>query len=220
MIDGKRARRWINRGILILAMPMIFVIYVPQALAFPHYQRFGSTQVWSEMPIPASFPAVLARADALVASSPLAGGDATRRLFLTQGGWRWRVLAVTSGRALGLRRPFSPALLFNRHDALRDRLFTPFGTRSLSGVIAHETSHLLIARRIGELRMARLPAWVSEGLADFVARESTLSDADVERVRQAQPDARAIFYYDARRRVARTLAANGGSVDRLFDEAR
>ncbi len=220
MIDGKRVRRWINRGVPILAAPLVFVIYVPQALAFPHYQRFGSTDVWSEAPIPANFPAVLARADALVASSPLAGGDASRRLFLTQGGWRWRVLSVTSGGALGLRRPFSPVLLFNRHDAVRDRLFTPFGTRSLSGVIAHETSHLLVARRIGELRMARLPAWVSEGLADFVARESTLSEADVERVRQTQPDARAVFYHDARRRVARTLDANGGSVDRLLGDAR
>lgn len=219
MAIAKQMRRWINRATLAIVVPLATVIYVPAALAFPHYERFGSTEVWSDAPIPAAFPAVLARADALVLASPLAGGDATRKLFLTDGGWRWRVLALTNSGSFGLRRPLSSALLFNRSDVARDRIFNAGGDRRLSGVIAHETSHLLVARRIGELAAVRLPTWASEGLADVVARESRLSDAEAERGRRIDPDSRALAYYDARRRVARALMANGGAVDRLLAEA-
>lgn len=212
--------RWLNRASLVVGAMVVTIFYAPEVLAFPHHQRFGTTDVWSEAPIPARLPAVLARADALVAASPLAGGDQTRRIFLTQGGWRWRLAAFRYGGAFGLRRPLSSALLFNRSDVARDRIYngrTIGGERTLSGVIAHETAHLLITRRFGEVRAIRAPAWLNEGLADTVARESSLSDADAAKLRRDDPKAPGLFYYDARRRVEAELAANGGSAAALYD---
>jgi hypothetical protein len=216
-MDGRRIRRWVNRGALMLAAPLVLTIYVPQALAFPHRARFGTTEVLSEAPIPVTFPQVLARADVLVAASPVAGGDMHRTVVLTDGGWRWHVLAVTDPNAVGLRRPFSSALIFNRSDPASDR--AAGGRRSLSGTIAHETAHLLIARRVGEIAALRAPAWLNEGLADVVARESPLTDTQAAEVRRSDPGARQLFYYDARRRAEAALKAKG-SVEALYAGAR
>ena len=88
---------------------------------------------------------------------------------------------------------------------------------SLSGVIAHETTHILVARRLGEWRALLLPAWKSEGYADYVARESSLGDADYARLSANGARRDAMFYYEARRRVAAALARNGGDVKALLD---
>lgn len=191
----------------------------PQLLAWPYSAEIGRTRIYSETPIPAGMRAVLARSDALVAGSPLAEPGLERRLFLTQGGWRWDLLALTSSGAFALRRPFRDAIVVNASDVAADRVENGApvgGMRSLSGAIAHETMHILVADHIGEWRALLLPSWKSEGYADYVARESSLREADYARLRANGARRDAMFYYEARRRVAEALRRNGGDVDALL----
>lgn len=147
------------------------IAYAPYLLAFPYEVRIGDVTVYSEMPITPRLNEVLQRADTLLDQSQLNEPHAPRDIYLTSGGWRWRVLALQSAGAFGLRRPFTHALVFNRVNIAADQVGSGRdigGVRTLSGVIAHETTHLLVARHIGELRAAILPAWVKEGYPDHV----------------------------------------------------
>ena len=218
-----RVTRFVRRpstGVTAVVPAVLLALFLaPQVLAFPYQQRFGATTVYAERPIDARLVSELARADQLLRASPVYDAQAPRRLFLTAGGWRWKLLSFGSD-AFGLRRPFSSAILFNRSDMASDRIFNGravAGERSLSGVIAHETTHLLVARHFGEWRARFFPAWKEEGYADHVAQESSLSDAAAAAMRARADTAPALFYYDARRQVARFLAAHGGSVDALFE---
>ena len=187
----------------------------------PYSAEIGHTRVYSERPIPPQMRAVLARSDALVAHSPLAEPGLERRLFLTDGGWRWDLLALTSRGAFALRRPLRDAIVVNESNIAADRVENGApvgGVRSLSGVIAHETMHLLVARRIGEWQAFMLPSWKSEGYADYVARESSRGEGDYVRLRANGARREAMFYYEARRRVADALRRNGGNVDALLTE--
>jgi hypothetical protein len=210
----------IAQGLLLfLAALLVTTTAAPQLLAWPYSAEIGNTLVYSETPIPPRMRAILARSDALVAASPLAEPGLERRLFLTQGGWRWDLLALTSSGAFALRRPFRDAIVVNASDAAADRVENGApvgGVRSLSGVIAHETTHILVADRIGEWRAFMLPGWKSEGYADYVARESSLGDADYARLRANGASRPAMFYYEARRRVAAALSRNGGNVEAFF----
>jgi hypothetical protein len=191
----------------------------PQLLAWPYSAEIGHTIVYSETPIPPQMRSVLARSDALVAGSPLAERGLDRRLFLTQGGWRWDLLALTTPGAFALRRPFRDAIIINASDVATDRVENGApvgGVRSLSGVIAHETTHILVADHIGEWRAFMLPGWKSEGYADYVARESSLRDSDYARLRANGASRPAMFYYESRRRVAEALRRNGGDVEALM----
>lgn len=211
---GGRRGLGIALGLLVVA---ITALYVPAALAFPHRAQFNHTTVYSEAPIPAEMGVRLRRADRLLSKSPLYEPALRRTLVLTDGGWRWRVMSVGYSDAVALRRPFSSLLVFNRSDIAADRVSNRF--RSLSGTIAHESVHVLTARRFGELRLARMPRWKREGYADYVAREPSIGADDEARMRAKRPDSPVLAYHEGRRRVAAELARNGGSVDTLLAAA-
>src|ERR1700710_53528 len=157
-----RAMRIAQGAILFAVVLLGTATAAPQLLAWPYSAEIGHTLVYSETPIPPRMRSILARSDALVAGSPLAEPGLDRRLFLTQGGWRWDLLALTTSGAFALRRPFRDAIIVNASDVAADRVENGApvgGVRSLSGVIAHETTHLLVAHRLGEWRAFMLPSW-------------------------------------------------------------
>ncbi len=201
-------------GLLLLSTTI-----APELLAWPYKAERGRTIVYAERPIPAEIDRVLARTDALLAQSPLNDEGMKRRIFLSEGGWRWRVAALASAGAFGLRRPFRDAILFNRSDVAADRVTNGReigGVRTLSGTIAHELTHILVARRLGEIRARMLPTWKQEGYADHVAQESSLSEEDYRALKESGTDHPALPYYEGRLRVAEMLRANGGDVDALL----
>ena len=197
------------------------MIVAPQLLAFPHVADVAGTRIYADAPIDrAAVARVLARADARLQTSPLYREPVGTRVFLTDGGWRWRVLALTTSGAVGFTRPWSDivsdAVILNRSDLARDRVSSRYGTRSISGVIAHERTHIMVRRHLGLVDGIRLPRWISEGYADHVAGESTLSAERVAELRAEGSDHPAIFYFEARQRVEAALAANGGDVEALL----
>lgn len=202
-----------------LAGLLVIPLYIPAALAFPHYREFGNTVVYATQPIPDAMSEHIARADTLLAESPINDPSINRTLVLTNGDWRWKIMAIGTWDAIALRRQFSNLLIFNKVDMSADRASNPAelgGVRTLSGTIAHETTHILITRRIGEWRAARLPRWKREGYADFVAQETSLGRNDEALIRARHPNAPVLQYYEGRRRVAVELQRNGNSVDKLL----
>lgn len=192
----------------------VTMLYAPAALAFPHYAEIGTTIVYSTDPILPVLEQRIARADRLLAKSPLHEPGLHRTLVLTDGGWRWQLMALGHSGTIALRRPFSSVLLFNRSDVGADRMLT--GQRSLSGTIAHESVHLLTAGRFGELRLARMPQWKREGYADYVAREPCIDAGEEADMRARTPNAPVLKYLEGRRRVAKALDVDDQSVEQLL----
>lgn len=216
----RRTWRLVNCGLALIGLLLGSVIVAPQLLAFPHVAEIGGSRIYAERPIDREATTrMLTRADARLATSPLFDAPVGKRVFLTDGGWRWHVLAMTSGGALGLTRPWSDivsdAVILNRSDVVGDRMMGGSG-RSLSSVVAHERTHVMVRRHLGLIDGIRLPRWIREGYADHVAGESTLGAAEVAALRARDEDHPAIFYYEARRRVETALAANGGDVEALL----
>ncbi|GAL99846.1 hypothetical protein [Sphingomonas parapaucimobilis] len=213
-------RRWTTRIACGGAVVVAGVVHVPAALAFPYRADFGRTTVLSEQPIDrAAMGQVLARADGLLAASPLYRPGLSRQVVLTDGGWRWDMLSIGARGSIAFRRPFAQALIFNRSSVAADRVTNgaPLGgVRTLSGTIAHEMTHRLVADHIGEWAALRLPAWKREGYPDYVAQETSIRPQDEALIRERDPNARVLTYYEGRRRVAAELARNGGSVDALL----
>lgn len=210
--------RWLNMGFGLIGLLLGSVIAAPQLLAFPHQVQVGQTRVYSEAPLDAAaLRPVLARADRLLTASTLYRAPVGTRIFLTNGGWRWRVLALNQSGSVGFTRPLSDlvsdAVIMGPSDVARDETNS---VRSLSGTIAHERTHIMVRRHLGLVRGITLPNWISEGYADHIAREPDPGSAAVVSLRAAQPDHPVFFYIDARRRVEAALLANGNDVEALL----
>jgi len=205
-------RQWL---ILAAFAPFATIIMAPQVLAFPHRAQVGAWTIRSEAPIPSDITTVIGRAEALLATSPI-DRPQPRNLFLTNGGWRWSVLALQSAGAFGLTRPINEAIIINRNDVAADLVFndSAIGSRrTLSGTLAHEATHGLLRQHYGGIATWLMPTWQVEGYCDHVAQESTLYDATARRLIAAGEDHPALVYWQGRKRVAALLARSGGNVD-------
>lgn len=214
-------RRIATVASVVLVAAAAGTIAVPQVLAFPYYAESQGSRIWSETPLPQPMiDAVMARSRSLVTASPIADPAGEQRdVFLTRGGWRWTMLALQNRRSFALSRPINNAIVINRSDVVRDRMDNVPGgsSRSLSSIIAHEFCHGMERRRFGFVRSDILASQrLREGYCDHVAQESTLTAADVARLRAEGRTHPALPYYEGRLEVVRTLAANGGDVDALF----
>lgn len=210
--------------LLALAAPVASAsaVHAPEQLNFPYSRQIGSHHVFAEAPITPAIVDILARADQRVQMSAITLTGMGSRIFLTNGGWRWRVLAGPSVSAFAISRPYSEVLIVNRSDTGLDRVFNgrPIGgVRPLSQVIAHEMAHGLLRRHFGLAKARAAPAWKVEGYCDYVAGGGSLNDADAARLISGHIAHPALAYYLGRRRVASILARNGGSVDALFAAA-
>lgn len=211
-------RRWIGITVSGVAAAFVLCALTPEALAFPYRATIGDTTILADRPIPAQMRAVLHRSDVLLRRSAIYGPGYGRRIFLTDGGWRWHLLAAQSSTAFAISRPVLETIVVNRSDIARDRVETGravAGVRSLSGVIAHERTHGLIRARYGATVDMTAPAWLREGYCDTIAGGGSLSDGEAARLEARAQSVPALAYYHGRKRVAALLRA-GRSVDSLF----
>lgn len=210
--------KW-RRHVAMIAMITLIVApaFYPPLLAFPHVAQSNGDTVYSAAPIDqAALDRVTARANKLVATSPLAASAEPRKIFLTDGGWRWMWLAANQSSSLAITRPLSEAIVINRSDPGADRMKSAFGVRTLSSVIAHEKCHGLERRAFGLSSDFSKPNWLREGYCDHVAQESTLTEAQARQLRQAGQKPRALAYWQGRKKVEAALAANHNNVAALF----
>ncbi len=199
------------------------VLFSPWLLLFPHHRMVGETPVYAAAPITPGMEGVIRRADARLRTSPLYRSGVSRHpVYLTDGGVRWRILAIGSDKASALTRGLLDGVVINRSSIEEDFVWRrrSASRRTLSGVIAHEKTHKLIRARFGSTVSATYPRWLIEGYCDHVAGESSLTDDEAARMVAAGQISSTLFYYQARKRVGAALVANGGSVDALFAAAR
>jgi hypothetical protein len=216
------ARRAARIAPLAAVIAYLTLLCFPQPL-FAHAVTRGSFTVHSREPQGAALDDVLARAEARLAASPLYTKDVTPRICFVGStrlyaamslGWGGDSFAKTYGAL-----PTSTVLV-NACDPARDLVFHPaaaHGSRSLSDVIAHETTHLLVRHRYGYWRNLAFPTWKKEGYAEYVAGGSTLPyDTGVQMWKASPGDATGYRYFTYYMVVKHLIEHEHLSVDDLF----
>jgi hypothetical protein len=198
------------------------------AIAFPgpffgHARGNGVVTFHAETPLPPEAETVAAEVTALLARAPLGLPGRAVHIWLVEDGLPLRLFFAGSPRASGLTYPVaSRENVFLRHaDLVRDRLVRDARVvpppRTLSYFLVHEITHLQVADRVGSWRIVRMPRWINEGYADYVAL-GPATPALIARVEAGAPLPRARFGTYPRERACVTLALArlGGDADALF----
>jgi hypothetical protein len=159
---------------------------------FAHELTSAGITVHSTHPIPEAMKTTLERARARLDRTPLSVGARDVHVFICDSPWLFGLFARQNYRVGGVADWLVGQHVFLRErDMQNDRLIGPNGRpvaadRPLSYFIAHELMHVANARAVGRWRYARLPQWVDDGYADYVARDIDLAEA----LRKMKEDAR------------------------------
>jgi hypothetical protein len=206
--------------VLGLAIGIAGPVIEPALLAFPHNEEVGAHRVYSVEPITPAVRQAVADADRRVAAAPLgAARPPNQDIFLTDGGWRWTWLAGNVQGAFGLSRAINEAIVLGAGDMVTATLRNgaPIaGERSLASIVAHEMTHGSIRAHFGWTADFTYPAELREGYCEYVAGESSLTDAEALSLRRRGLFHPALIYWSGRKRVETEMARPGASVDRLF----
>jgi len=124
---------------------------------------------------------VIDSAEAKLAASEINTDEIKPRIFLTNSHRLYAVMSLfIGGNSFGKGYAMLPTdnIFINKADLGRDLVYRDAeanNQRTLSGVIAHETTHLLIRKKFGYWKNLRFPVWKREGYCEYVAGGSTLS---------------------------------------------
>lgn len=190
---------------------------------FGHARGGGLITFHAAAPLPPEAVTLAEEVTMAFTASPLGRPAHPVDIWLVEEGWRTAIFFAGSRRASGLTYPVaSTRNVFLRHaDLPRNRLVRGGQAvpppRTLSYYLVHEITHLMVAERVGRLAVVRMPRWINEGFADFVA----LGPARPELIARAAagaplPAAQFGTYAPERVCVTLALARLSGDLDALF----
>ena len=102
------------------------------------------------------------------------------------------VMIYVGGNSFGKGFPLLPNsnVFINDADVDQDLVFPnapEYNKRSMSGVVSHEITHLLIKKKFGYLKNVTLPSWKKEGYCEYIGGGSTLDHETGVRLWKATP---------------------------------
>jgi hypothetical protein len=164
------------------ALAYIFLLSFPQVL-FAYEVSHGNFTVYSRAPLDPNIHRILDGVKARLKASGIDDEKLEPRVFISDSHGLYATLGLYVGRnSFAKGYPLLPTanVFVNKSDVAHDLVFRDAPTdrqRSLSGVLAHEVTHLLVRKRLGYVKNLALPAWKQEGYAEYVAG-GTLLDRD------------------------------------------
>jgi hypothetical protein len=222
-----RLRRFTRRAAIFLTalgvtygVPLMY----PQPL-FAYQVEHAGIILHARRPIPDAMKETLARVHARLERSPLYDRSQTFHVFICEPQWAFTLFARTNYQVGGIAHGYIGRHVFIRQsDMDHDRLIGPSGKpvaadRPLSYFIAHELTHILQARHLGLLGFWRLPRWVNDGYADYVARDIDLPAALAsfkQGARELDP-ARSGLYLRYQLMVSFLLNVRGAALEELLN---
>lgn len=214
----------IVRSVLLLVTAAFLLLLSFPQLLFAHQTTYKNFHVYSREPLDRNINAVLDKVEARLKTSSINDDRFKPKIFLTNSYGIYRGLSLNIGwNSFGKGYPLLPTsnVFINKADLASDLVFRNAPTnnsRSLSGVIAHEVTHLLIRNRFGYRRNVMMPSWKKEGYAEYVAGGSTLSHEDGVRMWKGNPkDGTGYQYFKYYMLVKYLLEQEKISVDDLFN---
>ena len=175
-----------------LAAAYALLLCYPQVL-FAHEISYKNFTIYSREPLDQNIYALLDKVEASLATSPINNTQLRPKIFLTNSHRFYSALTLSiGGNSYGKGLPLLPTnnIFINRADVQNDLVFrraATYNSRSLSGVMAHEATHLLIRQKFGYLKNVTMPAWKKEGYAEYVAGGSALDQATGVKMWKANP---------------------------------
>ena len=171
----RRTLLWVTGAVTAFALLFGALIVWPDPL-FAFSLGSGKIIVSSDRPIPsAGGERFLRDCERLLDRSPLKASGRQYRVYVTNEDWRHHLFFLPDPKAWGLAYGFGGTVFLSGADFEIGRVvhwgYVGTPPRTLASLCAHELTHIITWEHVGLARY-RVPKWVWEGFADYVAIEN------------------------------------------------
>ena len=218
-----RAFKVLRYGVISIVIGYVLLLCFPQVL-FAHVVSYRNFTIYSREPLDQKVYAILDKVESRFTASQINSQDIKPRVFLTNSFGLYSSLSLFLGSnsfGKGFATLPTDNVFINKSDLANDLVFRNAPSnreRSLSGVIAHEITHLLIRKRFGFWRNLTMPTWKKEGYAEYVAGGSTLSyETGVKLWKQNPKDGTGYQYFKYYMLVKYLIEHDKLTVNELFE---
>ena len=216
-----KARRVLEASINLLGLAYLLLLCAPQ-LVFAHSVSYHQFRVYSTKPINNRIYPILQSAEQRLGRSEINDPRVNYPIFLCPTHTAFAFFSPLARKAFAVNQPFVHAIMVNTPDVGADRVTTGAGAydrRTLSGVIAHECTHTLLARRFGQVRVLTLTSWKQEGYCDFIAQETSFDQREgTKLLQQGRSDPSPSFqYFKAYRAICALKDHRHWSIEQIID---
>ena len=168
----------VSLGSALLGVLFLFVVN----FAWPQWllrerMEYRQFEVYSAAPLDDRIVPILDSALARIAISELYDPHIRYTIYLCDGPTTFTMFAPFSRDAFAVTYPVIDHIFVAHTDVANDRVFRPtehHNTRTLSGTLAHEATHVLVEHGVGLWEFKSMPDWKHEGYCDHIARESSI----------------------------------------------
>ena len=155
-----------------LVLAYLGLIIYPNVL-FAHSVRYKQFNIHSTQSIGSEIYAILDQANDRLSASEVADKSTRHKIYLCNDYRLFTFLAPFSRTAFAcnyavLGNIFIAKADISLNEAYKNNDADQY-TRSLSGLITHESTHSLIRKKIGLLNYSRLSTWKDEGYCDYIS---------------------------------------------------
>ena len=115
----------------------------------------------------------------LISKSTLSENGYKQKLFLCGGYNEFFFFSPLYNKAFAVNYPLIQNIFITKSFVVENQIIrnsTEFNTRTLSGVIAHETTHSLLENEMNLIDYKLIPSWKNEGYCDYIAKESSFNE--------------------------------------------
>ena len=176
----KKRKKKINRIASIIA-----IVYI-LALVFPQY-AFANKFVYKNFTVyyhageadEDAIKSVLDESMALLNKSVLFNQEKEQRIFVCGSFSEFTFFSPFSRKSFAVNYALMQNIFLSESSFSENRIIRNSDTnnrRTLSAVIAHETTHSLLEDNLGIVKYKLLPSWKNEGYCDHIAQESSYDE--------------------------------------------
>jgi len=173
----KRNKKLISWSLSVLAIIYLTLILFPQILFANSFEyKYFKVYYHSETIDKDALSKILDNSLQLLERSELLQSDVKQKLFICNSYGEFTFFSPRSRKAFAVNYPLTQNIFLTTSNIKSNSITRndeKYNKRTLSGVIAHETTHSLLENRLGFIKYKMLPSWKNEGYCDFIANESS-----------------------------------------------
>ena len=172
----KKIRNWILRGIILTYATIIIFpsFFFSNNLEYKNFNvHYHSNEINVEQ-----LKSVLDKSQNLLNNTELYKARINQDIFLCNSFNEFTFFALFSRKAFAVNYSITQNIFLSKSSLTENSILRngkENNKRTLSGVIAHETTHSLLQNNLGIVKYKLLPSWKNEGYCDFIADESSFN---------------------------------------------